>query len=479
MRTSTFPNAVTIGAVAVFVIAAAVAAPAEAGQQTATPPAATTPLRIDAAVDLALKNYPAMRAAAAQEAGARAGVDAARTAFLPRTDLLWQENRATRNNVAGLLLPQGVIPSISGPVSAASYTGVWGSAVGALFSWEPFDFGLRRANVTVAENLVKQASAGMALTRLQVAIGAADTFLAAASADETVRATQASVDRLQVVQTSVTTLVRNQLRPGADESRAAAEVAAARVQLIRVQLSATLARATLAQAIGLGGESVTIDAGPLAARMPAPPDGPVNADAHPIARVQQAVVETTRSREQALASAYVPRLNFQSSVFARGSVPAGLSGSGATGLWPDTSNWAAGLTFTFPVFDISGIRARRGLEMNTEAADRARYDAAVQAVRTESARARAELDAARQIAALMPAELTAARDAETRARARYDAGLATMTEVADAERLLAQAETDDALSRLGAWRALLADAGARGDLAPFLDQVKSATAIVR
>jgi len=45
-------------------------------------------------------------------------------------------------------------------------------------------------------------------------------------------------------------------------------------------------------------------------------------------------------------------------------------------------------------------------------------------------------------------------------------------EVAEAQRLLAQAEIDDAVARLGVWRALLAAAQARGDLAPFLDKVK-------
>ena len=85
---------------------------------------------------------------------------------------------------------------------------MWGSATGALFSWEPFDFGLRRANVTVAENLVTQAEAGAELTRLQVAARAADAFLAAVEADELVRAAQANVDRLSVFATSVATLVQ-------------------------------------------------------------------------------------------------------------------------------------------------------------------------------------------------------------------------------------------------------------------------------
>jgi hypothetical protein len=53
------------------------------------------------------------------------------------------------------------------------------------------------------------------------------------------------------------------------------------------------------------------------------------------------------------------------------------------------------------------------------------------------------LDTARKIAENTPVQLKAANDAVTRAQARYDSGLGTLTEVADAQRLLAQAEIDD------------------------------------
>jgi len=52
--------------------------------------------------------------------------------------------------------------------------------------------------------------------------------------------------------------------------------------------------------------------------------------------------------------------------------------------------------------------------------------------------------------------------------ARYQAGLATIVEVADAQRLLLQAEVGDAVARIGVWRALLAEAAARGDLSDLL-----------
>jgi hypothetical protein len=47
-----------------------------------------------------------------------------------------------------------------------------------------------------------------------------------------------------------------------------------------------------------------------------------------------------------------------------------------------------------------------------------------------------------------------------------------VTEVAEAQRLLAQAEADDAVARLGVWRAFLAITQAAGDLAPFLEQLR-------
>src|SRR5438270_3351951 len=103
-------------------------------------------------VESALRNYPSIKVSQEQINAVAAGIQLARTAYLPRVDALGQVNRATRNNVFGLLMPQSVIPPISGPVLGTNNFGtVWGSALGGLVTWEPFDFGLRRANTGVAE----------------------------------------------------------------------------------------------------------------------------------------------------------------------------------------------------------------------------------------------------------------------------------------------------------------------------------------
>jgi outer membrane protein TolC len=81
------------------------------------------------------------------------------------------------------------------------------------------------------------------------------------------------------------------------------------------------------------------------------------------------------------------------------------------------------------------------------------------------------------MAGQIPAQLSAARQADAQARARYEAGLTGILEVADAQRLLAQAESEEALASLAVWRARLALAAATGDLAPFITEAANPTGI--
>jgi len=117
------------------------------------------------------------------------------------------------------------------------------------------------------------------------------------------------------------------------------------------------------------------------------------------------------------------------------------------------------------------LRARRQAEASNEEAERARYAQTIQSLTAQDARARALIEAAQGIADNTPLQLTAAQEAETQVRTRYQFGLATVTDVADVQRLLTQAETDHAVARLGVWRALLAAARSQGDLTPFLQHV--------
>src|SRR5262245_55094816 len=157
-------------------------------------------LTLRQAVEAALKNYPSVRVSQEEIQAAAAGIQLARTAYLPRIDMLAQANRATRNNVFGLLLPQGTIPSISGPDLGTNNLGTaWRRAIGTLVTWEPFDFGLRPSNVATSTAARVQREASLKRTEFEVMAATADAFLTVTAAQETVRAAQAGVERADVI----------------------------------------------------------------------------------------------------------------------------------------------------------------------------------------------------------------------------------------------------------------------------------------
>ena len=198
------------------------------------------------------------------------GIDLAKTAYLPAANLRLGVNRATRNNVFGLIFPNAVIPAISGPVQDQStITSTFGSSAGLLFSWEAFDFGLRGANVEVAEALRARAQAGQAVSEYEVSLAVTGAYLSAIAGQQAVAAAEANTERAAVFANSVGVLVRNELRPGADESRAKAELARASSEQIRAEQQAQSALATLAEWMGMAGVRATVYGGPLTAlRLP-------------------------------------------------------------------------------------------------------------------------------------------------------------------------------------------------------------------
>jgi outer membrane protein len=316
------------------------------------------------------------------------------------------------------------------------------------------------------------------LTRLDVETAVGTAFLNIVGAQRAVAALQADLDRRDLLSRAVHTLVDNQLRPGAEASRTDAERAAAQTRLIQAQQAVMLAQITLARVLGTSAAAV-IDATTLVDRLP--PDTPTPATTtHPLTQLRQAAVEVARAQEDVLSRTDLPRVYFQSSVFARGSgaSPNGQFDGGISGLGLDRANWAAGLQVVFPnAFDFANLRARKAAAAAFARAEAARYDEAMLTVTSQQQAALAMVQAARAVAANTPVQLAAAKQSEAQATARYQAGLATIMEVADAQSLLAQADVQDQLARIDVWRALLAQAAAGGTLAPFLAVVHAASGV--
>jgi outer membrane protein TolC len=380
--------------------------------------------------------------------------------------------------VPGIWLPTPITPTVEGPIGPSSGQSFWGSQAAAFFSWEPVDFGLRSTRVAQARTAEERSQADLALTQLQVATAVGNYFLLAVANREAVRAAQANVERWQVFNNSIHVLVDNQLRPGADASRADAELARAKTQLYQSQQAERAAIDTLAALMGTAGSEVKLDSGRLLNPPPADSLPNLSTAEHPLARDQMAAVREVQAQEKILERSDYPRLFLQAEVLGRGSeVPNNGSIIGNwNGLAPARDNWVTGITILFP--DVFRFKARNTEEQISKAHERsqqAHYDQTIQDLTGQVQSARDELKGAQLVAQETPTELGAARQSETQSQARYQSGLATLVEVADAENLLAQAEMDDAIARLNVWRGLFGVAYAQGNLQSFLQVLRGST----
>ncbi|MGH9465718.1 MAG: TolC family protein, partial [Terriglobales bacterium] len=339
-----------------------------------------------------------------------------------------------------------------------------------IFSWEVADFGRRAANIRFFRELARQAADQSDVVRLEVGAHAADAYLTVLAAREQVRVTSADVARWQGLAAVVHALVAQQLRPGADDSRAQAELAAARIRASAAQRDLEQAQGSLTEALGLPPGAPLPPLAPLpASALPAAPPPPLSAP--PQARVHVDAVAAATAHQQEIARSALPRFYALGTAFGRGSgvLAAGKFATGAAGLTPDTAaNWAVGLSVDFSFTRWFANRAQK-----TEAAAQLKYQQEQQraggnALALARARATADWNEARTVAQESPIGLAAAQAGEAQARVRYQTGLASLVDWANSEQLLLQADSDNALSQLQLWRALVEAAFASGSLQPVL-----------
>lgn len=438
------------------------AANAEAAKRTYT---------LEEVVALALANHPAGRTVRAEQRAAEARVAEERTLELPKLGVSAELNRSTGNTAPGAFFPLEGFPNIAGAPRGKSFgSGYWQTGVSLWGSWDVLSLVRQSAAIDVALASRTESAAAAQAWRLDAAYRAADAFILELEAEASVRAARTVLERARSVATVTKSLVDQSLRPGADAARVDAELASAEILLARAEQSRDLKRAELAEAVG--DTTLVIEPVPsslldpialsTATRSP-------RSSRHPELRKSEAALTKAQRAERAVDLAYLPRLDVVAALWSRGS---GLYGSPAQGLAPDIPNWGAGAIISWSFLDLPRIRARARIASAESAAAAAQRDEISLAIKGQLSSATSFVNGALAVARQTPKALTSARAAEQQAVARYKAGLSSLVDVADAERVLAQAEIDDAVARLEVRRGLLLMARASGDLGPFLRQAR-------
>jgi outer membrane protein TolC len=460
-----------------------------AGRETRVPDLQFQPIRppkavtIRQAVDVALRNFPAIAHRQYKLRASIANVALAKTQYLPNLNVDIQESEVSPNRIASVVMNNvsgfDTVPVDAGP-SSTSQSGkpITNNLDGLNLNWLLVDFGLRHANDAFAYADARSARADLNLTRLDVAFDAADAFLSAAAAKQVIKAAQAGFEHMVAADIRAKTLVSEGLRPGVDAADFDFEVSKTKISLIKAEKETRLALVELAEKMGVANADIDIISDPVL-RGPTAQEhfGPFDLQSHPVALLKSAEIQRWRAKEEVLDRAYRPHLWLNSSVWGKGSgEPRSINPIPAVagGVLPQTYDYMVGLSLSFPIMEYFPLKAQKKIALNNELAAKADFDLAMQILEKKDARARILLAQARKVADETPILVQAARVREIKVLKRYSIGLANMVAVAQAEKALADAEVEDALAQIEVWRSILSLAYVQGDIRPFLQLVSIA-----
>ncbi len=378
------------------------------------------PLGLSELVDLALCRAPATRASWASVRSAAARQGQARAAYGPRID--------------ATISPETSFTRISGGGFPASEDTSASAAARLSLNWLLFDFGGREARLSGADANRAAALASFADQAQAVIL---ETGLAYNGLVEAIAAETAARSNLAFAETSLkSAAAREQAGVGIKSDRLQADAAAAQAQLQLRQAEGQLltARGRLATAISL----------PPTVRLQLAPPRPLG----PADALRQSAEDLIAQADRLRPDLQLRSANLDAASAGVRSAEAARRPNVSIGLGPvistgtagqDVASASAGLTLSIPLFD-SGGRIW-----------------AVREARSEAERAEAQLQDARQSAALdvwsryqslatQAANLETARrllasadEAASLAQGRYRSGVATITELLNAQASLASA----------------------------------------
>jgi outer membrane protein len=436
----------------------------------------TGPLTLKGAIDYADQNYPTIKKGIALVTSAQQGVTLQKlNEYLPDSLFQYQLLMSSHNKITEMFYGSPVFPADAGPgINSVSMQPYFYSGAGFSIDWAPIDFGLHKARIQYSKSQYRQSQAGYEVTKLDVQIATASAFLDVVQAMEQVRAMEENVASFTSFYDVVHAQVNASLKPGADQSLAVAQLANAQNQLLRAQLSEDLAIATLANTMGLGGESVHIEPKGIAGNSE-PREiqkaAPVFENV-PIVKASQAVLSTAMAQRRVLNKEYAPVFHFLGGFNLRGSgqdlAATGRQSQGGSGVFPVVPNYQVAMIVNWNFLDWFRIRQQKRIQDQRIIAQQQDLNLVLQNIRTEDVKARAQIKTAVALAANMPVQVEASAVAVNQAQARYQTGLGSVAQVAEANTVLAQSRMQEAIARVGVWRAMLQVSSVHGDLRPFI-----------
>jgi outer membrane protein TolC len=388
------------------------------------------------AVAVALEKNPAVQAADAYAEAVEQGIAEAKAGRYPRLD--FSETVMRGNNpvyVFGTLLTQRQFESRHFALNFLNTPPPLNNFRTQFSAQMPlYDFGRTPGRVKDARLDAEAAAAGRRRTRQEVIFQVVGTYLNALLAREGERVALAAVEAAESDLHRARAREEQGLAVSSDVLSAQVQLAQAKEDLIRARNGVALACAAFNVALGLPEDAATEIAGTLEeARLEAGTLGDRQARA---LATRPDFAEATLGAERAAngtrlaRSEFLPKLDLFSS----------WEQDNQRFLSRGGNNWTVGASLSFNLFDGGANRARLAQSRARERQARARREQMANGVRLQVREAFLNLDAARQRLEVSRESAAQAAESLRILRDRYEAGLATITDVLRAETMHTSAQ---------------------------------------
>jgi outer membrane protein len=405
--------------------------------QSQTQPAGER-LTLPQAVDLALKNNPAVKAADAYAEAVQRAVSEAKAGYYPRID--FSEGFTRSNNpvfVFSSLLtqrrfgPQNFdIGTLNFPLPLDNFQTLF-AARAALY-----DAGQTAHRVRDARLEAQVAKHGLERTSQEVIFSVVRAYLNGLLAAESVRVAEASVASTEADLSRAQTRQTQGQALSSDVLSTVVQLAQAKEELISARNGAAIAQAGLNVAMGVLEDGPNHTQGPLSEAA---------FDHGTLAERQQRALtarpdyqQSLIGKEEAANGAGMARAEFLPTVNAFGSWEVDNETFASRG----GNNWTAGATLNFNLFDGGARRARLAESHARERQAEALRDQLASAIRLQVREAFLNLTAAGERVEVSRQSASQAQESLRILQNRYEAGLETITDVLSAETAHARAQRD-------------------------------------
>jgi outer membrane protein len=399
----------------------------------ATPPQGPSvprTLRLEEAVQIALKRQPSMLQAQASTRAAEARTDQARSGLFPQVTAtaLYQHRYSASATGAPPTTTPGATPAPT-PSGVSDFFSFGGSATQLIW-----DFGQTYGKTRAADRFAEASRISEKTAALLVVLNVRRAFFTARADKALIRVAEETLANQTKHLAQVAGFVGVGTRPEIDLAQSKSDIASQRVVLINAQNAYEIAKSQLASAMGVttGGANFDVSEEDLA---------PVQGEELPIdtlvqtagaARPELAAFDRQRDAQErtirAFKGGYGPTLSASA-----GAAEAGL---GLDNLGP---TWNVGATLAWPIFQ-GGLTT--GLVHEAEA----NLDLVAAQIEAQKLQIRVDVEQAVLSVRAAKAGITAANDALVNARerlrlaeGRYESGVGTIIELSDAQVALASA----------------------------------------